>query len=251
MTKRRLKIALFSALSILFLWGMWAVAAFAIGNEYILPTVDETVKELGGVLADVAFWRAFGGTLWRTVLAFLVSFALGVGLAALAGLSDGLRAFLAPIISILRSVPTMAVILILLIWTSPRYAPVLVSMLVLLPAVYAAALAAQDEVKEEYGGLVKSFRVPPARKLFKLYIPLIAPNLLGQAGAILSMGLKITVSGEVLANTFHSLGGLMQDAKMFVSMPRLMALTLLCILVGFALEGICLLIKSSILRWRR
>ena len=65
------------------------------------------------------------------------------------------------------------------------------------------------------------------------------------------MGLKIIVSGEVLANTFQSLGGMMQEAKMFVQMPRLMALTLVTVLVGFLLEGVCLLLYKAAVRWRK
>ena len=44
----------------------------------------------------------------------------------------------------------MAVILILLIWTTPSVAPVIVAGLVLFPAAYAAALTAMDEVHESY-----------------------------------------------------------------------------------------------------
>ena len=241
---------IFSIAALLFLWLVWIVAAFAVRNEYILPSFPETFVAAGRLLADAAFWRAFGNTLLRTLAAFLVSLVLGVGLAVLASLNRCVSAFFAPIVSVLRTVPTMAVILMLLLWTTPRVAPVVVTLLVLFPAVYAAALSAIGEVKEEYGELTRAFRVPLRRKIFKMYLPLSAPSLLKQSGSILSMGLKITVSGEVLANTFRSMGGLMQEAKMFLNMPSLMALTLMCVLLGFALEGLCFLACKLLVRWR-
>ena len=246
---------LFSLLAVLCLWLVWIIAYFAVGNDYILPSFLETFEEAGKCLFGgdetcAEFWRAFGGTLLRTFLAFLFSLILGVGCSVLARLFRGVRAFLAPLISILRTVPTMAIILILLLWTSPAVAPVIVSLLVLFPAVYSASLAALDETEEEYGELVRAFRVSAKRRVFGLYLPLSAPPVLKQSGAIFSMGLKVTVSGEVLSGTYRSLGGLMQEAKIYLMMPRLLALTLVTVLVGFAIEGLCCLAYKLIVRWR-
>ena len=241
---------LFSALALLFLWAVWLIAAAAVRNEYLLPSFWDACREMGRLFIDAAFWRALGNTLLRTFFAFLFSLLLGVGLALLANLHRAVRAFFAPIVSVLRTVPTMAIILILLMWTNPRVAPVVVSLLVLFPSFYAATLAALDEVEAGYGKLARAFGVGAGRKLKEMYLPLVAPPVLKQAGAIFSMGLKITISGEVLANTYRSLGGLMQEAKMFTQMPTLMALTVFSILLGFLLEGLCLLGYKLIVRWR-
>ncbi len=245
--KKRL---LFSALALVAVWLVWIVAYRIIANGYILPSFTETLASLFHTLGEGAFWRAAGNTLWRTLLAFVVSIVLGVGLALIARLFDGVRYFLAPVVSILRTLPTMAVILILLIWTTPATAPVIVSGLVLFPAAYAAAFASMDEVHASYGSLARAYGVTRTKQAFKMYLPLSAPAVTGQAGAILSMGLKITVSGEVLSSTAKSLGGMMQEAKLFLEMPRLLALTLIAVVLGFLLEGLCALIAKYCVRWR-
>ena len=233
------------------MWIVWVIAYFIVGNDFLLPSFWETFKAMGRYLIDAGFWRNFADTLLRTLWAFLVSLVLGAGLALLASAFKGVRGFLAPIISVLRTVPTMAVILLLLVWTSHATAPVVVSVLVLLPAFFSATLASIDEVTQEYGELVRAFHVDRKRRIFKMYLPLAAPAVLGQAGSVLSMGLKITVSGEVLAQTFHSIGYSMQEARMLPDMPALVALTLLCVLLGFLLEGGCFLLKKLIVRWRK
>ena len=243
--------ALLSAAAVVALWLAWLVAYTCVKNDYVLPSFWDTLRETGRLLASASFWRALGNTFLRTLWAFLISLALGVLLAVAAHLSRGLRAFLSPVISLLRTLPTMAVILMLLLWTTPAVTPVIVSALVLFPAVYAAALAALDEVGEAYGELVRSFRVPLVRRIFQMYLPLSAPVLLKQAGGIFSLGLKVVISGEVLAATYRSLGGMMQEAKMYLEMPTLMALTLLVILLGFLLEGACYLSYRLIVRWRQ
>ena len=237
-------------LSVVLLWLLWLVMYYGVKNDYVLPSIGATFAEMGKLLAGKSFWQAFGNTLLRTLGAFAFSLAAGVLLAALARLFRGVRAFLAPLISVLRTVPTMAIILVLLLWTTPAFAPVIVSVLVLLPAVYAAVLAALDDAEESFGDLARAFRVPAGRRIFKMYLPLAAPPVLKQAGGIFSMGLKITVSGEVLSSTYRSLGGLMQEAKSFVQMPQLLALTLLTVALGFLLEGLCMLAYKLIVRWR-
>ena len=244
------KNALFSLIALAFLWAVWIIAYFIVRNDYLLPSFWDTFSAMGQLFQSAAFWRAFSSTLLRTLWAFLASLVLGAGLALIANLRAWVRAFLSPIISVLRTVPTMAIILVLLLWTNAAVAPIIVAAVVLLPAFYAATLASLDEVTARYGELARSFKVSSARRAFKMYLPLAAPTVLAQAGSIFSMGLKVTISGEVLAQTFRSLGGLMQEAQIYVQMPRLLALSILAVVLGFVLEGACFLAYKLLVRWR-
>ncbi len=244
------KSALFSLVGLAVLWLVWIVAYYAVKNGFIFPSVKDTFSALGKLLGEGAFWRAFSNTLLRTFLAFLFSFALGTLLASLSALNAGVRAFFAPVLSVLRTVPTMAVVLLLLLWTSPAFAPVIVALLVLMPAVYACVLTAFTEAAKEYGDLAKAYHVSAGRRIFRMYVPLAAPAVLNEAGAIFSLGLKITISGEVLAATYRSLGGMMQLSQIYLETPRLFALTIVSVLLGFLLEGACKLIAKFALRWR-
>ncbi len=233
----------------LFLWLVWIIAYYSVKNEFLFPSVGDTFSALGSLLGSGAFWRAFGGTLLRTVLAFLISFLCGLALAALAVLFGGVRAFLAPVVSFLRTLPTLAIVIFLVVWTSPSVAPVIVASLVLFPTVYASALASFGAAVEKYGEFARAYKIGRAKRIFGLYLPVSLPALLSEGGAVLSMGLKITVSGEVLAATFQSLGGMMQTAQIYLETPRLFALTLVAVLTGFLLEGACALLKKYAVRW--
>ncbi len=96
-------------------------------------------------------------------------------------------------------------------------------------------------MKQVDGKLVemsKIYRVPVRKQIFGLYLPSAAPYVLREAAAALSFSLKLTVSAEVLANTYQSLGGMMQEAKIYVEVPALFALTALVVIAGFLLEGL-------------
>lgn len=244
--KRRLtKNFMFSLGGVVFLLLVWLVAYFAVGNSYVLPSFWEAFGVAGKLFTEGNFYLSLWNTLLRTLCAFLVSFLLGAGLALASCLIAPVRAFFAPFFSVVRSVPTLAVMLMILLWTSPSFAPVVVTVLVLLPTVYAEALASFEGVKEEYGGFLTAYAVTGAKKIFVVYLGGALPSLALEGGSALSLGLKITVSAEVLAATYLSLGGMMQESQIYLEIPRLFALTVVCVLIGFLLEGGCYFIRKA------
>lgn len=180
MRTERGKNFIFSALSVVALWLIWIVAYFAVGDDYVLPSAWDTLAQTGKLLTDAEFWRAFAGTLLRAFSAFAFSALAGIALALAATLFRFVRALLAPVVSVLRTVPTVAVILMLLLWTPRIVAPVIVALLVLFPAVYAAALSELDKIRAEYGELTRVYRVSKARAAFRMYLPLSLRGMLGR-----------------------------------------------------------------------
>lgn len=214
------------------MWLVWIVAYYSVKNDYVIPSVTQTFKQVWLCISGAEFWTAFGFTFLRTACAFVISFALAALFAALSALSKIFASFVNPLITVLRTLPTLAIILILLVWTSPEGAPLAVTVLVLFPLIYSQMFAAIEGVDGDVTEMAQVYNVSKRDRIFKIYLPLISPNILSQTGANISLGLKVMVSAEVLANTFRSLGGLMQNAKLYVDMPRLAALTLIVVLIG-------------------
>lgn len=211
---------------------IWVAAYYKVGNEYLIPSLPQSVKSLFACFTEKSFWVALGYTFLRTLEAFVLSFVLAALCAVLSTISKIFCAILKPFMVLLRTLPTLAVILLLLIWTNPLKAPVIVTVLVLFPMIYARIATAIGEVDYGLTEMAEVYGVKKRDRLFKIYLPLISPNLFSQAGADVSLGLKIMVSAEVLANTYKSLGGLMQNARQYLDMPRLAALTIAAILIG-------------------
>lgn len=218
------------------MWVIWLIAYYAEGNEYIIPSFSSAVKSLWQLLQTASFWRAFGYTLLRSVIAFIVSFALAAVCVSLATLSKTFRKLLNPFITVLRTIPTMAIILIILLWTNPKTAPIIVGGLVTFPMIYAQMSAAFDRTESELGAVIKVYQIKPTNAIFKIYLPNILADALSQAGAGFSLTLKIIVSAEVMASTYVSIGGMMQQAKSYLEIPELFALTIVTIIAGALFE---------------
>lgn len=243
------KSLLWSLSAFLFLWIVWLIAYKAAGNDYLVPSFSDSLREARNLLGQKSFWRAFGATCLRTLLAFFFSFAAAFVLSVAAYLLPPFGKFLAPVVSVLRSLPTMAIILILLIWTTPKAAPVIVTFLAVFPLLYTGMNAALSSVPSELREMSRVYRIPHVRRIFGLYIPCAAPYLLRESAAALSFSLKIAVSAEVLSNTFQSLGGLLQEARIYLEMPRMFALTLIVLITGLALEGAGTAFARAAARW--
>lgn len=227
---------LFGALAFLALFALWAAAYVLVGNSLLVPPLKETFKAMGGILRDKAFYTAYFATLARVFKAFLISVLPAAVLAVAAYACVPARKLAAVFVSALRSLPTMAILLMILVWSTPKKAPVIVAFLSLFPMLYTGFLSALFSIDEKYKRVCKVFCVPWHKRVFGMYLPQIAPQALRESAGALAFSVKLVVSAEVVANTFKSMGGTIQEAKIYLDMPRMFALTLLVVLTGLILE---------------
>ena len=217
---------------------LWAAAARAVDSEYILPTVGETLTALFGLLKSAAFYRAFFGTLLRTLIAFLLSFVFAFITAFAAYKSDGAKRALSPLIVVTRALPTIAVVLLLVVWTNSRVAPVIVTMLVVFPTLYNNLYAALNGIDPELDEMCRVFGVSNKKRLIKVVFPQVAPEFISAAGAGITLNLKLMVAAEVLSQTARSMGYLLNTAKVYFEISSMLALVFVTVVTGLIIETV-------------
>lgn len=233
--------AFFAAYVFLFVLA-WQIAFSKIKNDYLFPSLKEVCKEIGAAFQDKFFLRSYLASFLRTLRVFFLSFAFAAFLAVIAYLYPVFSKIFAPVVGFLRAIPTMAVLLMILIWTNPSDAPVVVGFLALFPMLYTGIFAALSTVDKKLSSVCKVYRVPLKKQIFQMYLPQALPYVLRECSGGLSFGLKLIVSAEVMASTYVSLGGMLQESKMYLQTPRLFALTLIVVVTGLLLEGAGLLL---------
>ncbi len=222
------------AFGVLFL--AWLIAFFCVGNPLLMPSPWKCFEKFGELLSSKSFWNGFSATCLRALSAFAFSALIALVLAVISYLLPSFRAFLTPLVAFMRALPTVAVILIILVFLTPDGAPVAVACLALFPMLYSSSLAAFLGVDGKLIEVCKVYRVPLRKRIFSLYLPYVSPYLIREGATGLSFSLKLTVSAEVLANTFKSVGGMMQESKIYLEIPTLFALTLFVVFVGLLVE---------------
>lgn len=230
---------------------IWWIAALIMNIEIILPDPWVTFQAFFALLGKPEFWTALLGTLLRSLIVFVLSFVLAVGAALLARLSDPARRLLEPLVTFLRAVPTMAVILLLLIWTSASITPVIVAMLVIFPTLYSAMFAAFSGVDPDLIEMSRVYRVPQRLRIRKLYLPAVLPSLFESFASGFSLNLKLVVAAEALSQTARSIGAMMQTFKGNLNIAELLALTVTTVLISFLCEFLIRRLGKLCTPWTR
>ena len=229
---------------------IWVIGAAAVGMEMILPTPSRAFEEFFKLLKESEFWLAVGNTLARTILSFVLGFLAAAVTATLSAFVKPAGRIIAPIITVLRSVPTMSIILIAVIALRSTQAPVLVTFLIVYPLLHSSFERALENVDPYAVNMSKVFGVPIYKRVFKLYIPAVLPDVFAASKSNFSLALKVMIASEVLAQTFDSMGVNMQISRIYLDTAQLMGWTLAAIIMSFALEGAVSLLKRFTVRWK-
>lgn len=241
---------LFAALSVAFMLAAWAISWSVSGNEIIIPSIGSTLSNFFKLFAEGEFWASLGMTFLRTVVAVIISFVVAVVCILLGFAFAPFKAFLNPVIAVCRTVPTMAVTLIIMI-VFKEFTPIIVTMLVIFPMLYAQISTAVDGIDKGLLDMAKTYNVKRSTRFSKIILPQVAPAVVGQLGADISFGLKLTISAEVLAYVNRGIGDMIKSANFATEIARMSALTLVAVIAGLLVEWVFYLINKYAFKWRR
>ena len=242
--KRILANILYPTAALAAVLAVWAIVSAAKDIPILIPQLDRIFAEFGGLLSRAEMWRAIGLTAGRVLGSFLLSFAFAAVLAAAGTFFRPLHRFLSPIVTVLQSAPTMAVILLAVVWLDNSEVPLLIGFLICFPLLYNACRSAIDGVDPELVEMAKLYKLRPADKLTGVYIPSVLPAVADGARSAVSLCVKVVIAAEVLAQTKGSIGVEMQAASVMFEIARLMAWTVVAIVMSFVFEGVVLGLKK-------
>ena len=251
MSKKEKAKAILLSKPVLFVLGLflvlilWEIIAFATGYLF-LPEFFSCLGTAITLLGQVRTYEAIGFTLLRLFLAFMGSAITGVVLGTLAGYYEPLGRLLRPLITVLRAFPTVAMILLLIVFVP--MASVWVVAFVLFPVIYQAALEGASKTYSDYSMLIRLKGKRHLSNLTQVILPLSMDYIL--LGFVQSIGLGMKV--EIMAETFSysstqiGLGQMIMASYQMVDYSRLMALVLISLALVLNLDYLMKLIKNQI-----
>lgn len=214
---------------------VWSLVALVQDNEFVVPSIEKTMQEFALLLGEKTFYIALGATLMRSVIAFLLSFLLSFVLAYFASKKSWAEKVILTIMSITRTLPTIAIAWLLLFWTDREIAPIVITMLVVLPTSYTQIKNALDGVNKN---TIEAGKVDGAgwiNVFTKIELPQIAPQVYSVIGSGLALNFKLMVAAEVLSATLKSLGNMINLATPF-NVARVLSLSIVVIVLGLIVE---------------
>lgn len=218
--------------------GVWAIGAYAANAEFVLPDIPTTFDALVVVLQTSVFWRALGLTLLRCVLSYAISAALAGGLFFVGSVSRAASRIIRPIVSALRTLPTMAVSLLLAIWAGANVAPVVLGVLVIMPMLFSALVARTATLPTELIETARLFGAGRARVFTCVTMPYAAAALPESLSTAFSFDVKIIIAAEILMQTAGGLGSLMSISRSIYQTAMLIAYVFVAVIVSVLSEYI-------------
>ena len=187
-------------------------------------------------------------TILRCFIAFTCTLLIGIITSNLAYKYKTFKYFLHPIISLLRSIPTISVILIVIIIVKLELITHIIIFIITFPIVYQTVLNSLENIDKELIVINKLDNTNSFKNFFLFTLPM-SYNGIGSA-IIQTFGLsfKIQIMSELLIGStkLKGIGILMQYYKNNLELDNLFAITLIIILIVYLFE---LLIKTLIKRY--
>lgn len=195
---------------ILLLLVSWNTASVLIAREIILPSPGATLKQLVEIIRDPMFFLVTESSLKRLFLAFFIDLSLALVLGTLAYIIKPLHFLLKPAIITFKSIPTMAVVILALIWMGAEGAPFMVCSLIVFPILYNSVTAGYFNMDKKLIEMHRVFQVPLWKRIKGLYIPSILPYLKSGIESGFGLNIKALIAAEVLSQPELGIGSMFQ-----------------------------------------
>lgn len=224
-------------LLVIFFWlGVWELAARLVGHELLLASPVSVLTTLAGLAGTGGFWASVGYSSARIVSGFLLAAVAGIMLAMASGASRLIRELLAPLFTVLRSVPVVSFIILVLIWFDSGKLSVVISFLIVLPVIYVNVLEGIGHVDRQLLEMAQVFGVSTWRRVRAIDLPAVLPFF--TAGAKVGLGLcwKSGIAAEVIGLPSGSIGERLYQAKILLGTAEVLAWTIVVVAISFAFE---------------
>lgn len=207
-----------------------------IDNEIIFPTIRSTIRGLMEIIGEPNFLIIIKHSLLRNVTGFLISLFLAIFIGILSSLSRIIYNMMVPIMNFFSSVPTMAIIILALIWLNNEFVPLFVGFIMVFPVLYEAVLNAILNIDQNIINMVQLYKVDKIVIIKDIYLPSIFINLGLIFTSTLGMSLKMVIAGEVLSQPKYGIGSNLQLQKTYLNTSKVFAWIIIILLISKILE---------------
>lgn len=233
---KKVKEFLYTTLSVCALLVIWKTLSVIVDREILIPSPESTLREMLRISSHPNFLTAIFNTLRRAIIGFFMALGMGVSLGMLSGFYKPVYFLLKPFVLINKAVPTMAMILLALIWLESEKAPILVGFVVIFPVIYENVVQGIKNVDVKLVEMMDIYEVSSLTKLKDLYLPSIRSYLHGATIAAMGLNLKIVVAAEVLSQPRISMGTSFQIERANLNTAGVFAWALITIILAGILE---------------
>ena len=236
---------LINLIGILIIGLLWVILS---QNNAFFPPILQVFYQFCTNLVNKLVISSFLCTILRGFLAFLISLLLGYILAYISYKSAVFKELISPLISFLRSIPTISVIIIVIMIVDLKLISYTIVSLIIFPMIYQNLLYSFENIDNELLMINKIDNINPIKNFFLFIFPITLPGLLNAIIQTLGLSIKIQIMSEILTGStkIKGIGLLLNNYRTNLEIENVFALTLMIILFVYIIELLVKKIKNLI-----
>ena len=229
---------------------LWQVAARLQSDRIILPSPAEVWAAIVAMARNGELALHAGASLHRLLYGWFVGAALGAATGILIGLYPVVRSAALPIVSLLFSMPKIALLPVFIVWFGIGETSKIttIAVAVFSPMVIATTTGI-DSVDRTLIRMAQSFDLPTRSIVWKVLLPGALPAILAGVRVSASIAIVLLVAAEMIGARY-GLGALALNSGSLMRTDRLFAAVALLGLLGLLVSWTVGLAERRLLRWR-
>ena len=223
------------ALGTIFVILLWFLGSLLFDkNGAIFPSPILTMEKFGDILIDPYTYKCLGFTFLRMLVGFGLSFILALIFGILAGNNINVYQFFKPLMTVIKSVPTVALVFLFLVLITPKDAPIFVVFVICFPILYEGIVGGIRNVSKD---LIEASKVDGAnyvKSTWYIKLPLAVPYIIVSIVSSFALSFKIEIMAEVITGyTRNGLGSVIHYTQVEdpTNMAGIFAYSLLAIII--------------------
>ena len=223
------------ALGTLFVILLWVICSLIFDkNGAIFPNPILTMEKFGEILGEAYTYKCLGYTFLRMLIGFGLSFVVALLFGVLAGNNENIYQFFKPLMVVIKSVPTVALVFLFLVMINARNAPIFVVFVICFPILYEGVVGGIKNVSDDVIDASKVDGANYIKATWYIKLPLAIPYIIVSMVSSFALSFKIEIMAEVITGyTRNGLGSVIHFTQVDdpTNMAGIFAYSLLAIII--------------------
>jgi NitT/TauT family transport system permease protein len=210
----------------------------SLGREtLIFPSPSEVLFSFVSVIKSKAFVPSVFNTVKSVFISFFVAFILSLVLGILSKFLKPLYTIMDKVSGIIRSVPSVAIILMALLLLPVSVTPIVICFFVVFPVLYTNIAEGLVSVDNKLIEMAKVYRISRKKIISGIYIPSLYTYLIAGIRSALGLSFKITVTAEVFNFVKqNTIGAQMYMHRIQIDIAGIIAWTIIVVAISLLFD---------------
>ncbi len=227
----------------------WECAAIFINNDIYLPKIECIFREVINLVRDENFHMYVISSFVRTVISYLCALFLSIFFGILTSVYPFFKYLITPVNSFIRTIPTLVLVVLALVWFDKDKAPFVVGFAIIFPILYEGIQNSLCKIDGKIIEMTNIYEVSIIDKLKKIYIPTIKFYVMNIFVSTLSLTFKVVIAGEVHGQPKYGIGSQIQMEKVNFNTTGIFAWIVIIVFISLIFELINRKLNKMTYRW--